>query len=269
MFTLSKIYWIVFSPANLLFLILLAGTLLLFTGRRRTGRRLVAMAAFLYLVIGILPLGNALIQVLENRFPANPPLPAHVAGIVTLGGTVIPSITIARGQPALTDGSERLIEFIRLARRYPEAKLVFSGGSGSLTEQDLKETEVAKEVFRDLGFDDSRVLYESRSRNTYENALYTKELAKPATRETWILITSAMHMPRAMGCFRAAGWKNLIAYPVDFRTEGNEPFALHFGPFGSSGKLELALHEWIGLVTYWILGRTNVYFPGPGTAADN
>lgn len=269
MFVLSKLYWLLLSPANLLFFVLLAGTVLLFTRRRRTGRWLIVLVTSVYLLAGILPAGTMLTAVLENRFPANPPLPDKVAGIVTLGGTVMQVISRDRGQPSLTDGSERLIEFIHLARKYPDAKLVFSGGSGSLTHPQLKETVVVKAVLKELGFDDSRVMYESRSRNTYENALYTRKLAKPKPGETWVLITSAMHMPRAMGCFREVGWKNLIAYPVDYSTTGRGGFELHFGPFGGLDRLETALHEWIGLTVYWILGRTNVYFPGPRRVADN
>lgn len=269
MFTLSKIFWLIFSPGNFLILLLVLAAVLLFCGWRRTGTLLVSLVAAVFVTVGVFPIGYKLSETLENRFPANPPLPARVDGIVVLGGTVIPTLTHARGQPALTDGSERLIEFIHLARRYPAARLVFSGGSGSLTDQELKETEVARAVLDRLGFDDSRVMYEGRSRNTHENALYSREMARPGPGETWVLVTSAMHMPRAMGAYRAAGWTDVVAYPVDYSTTGTGSFELGFGPVGGLTKLSAAAHEWAGLAAYRIMGRIDVLFPGPGKLPDN
>lgn len=269
MFILSKIFWLVFSPTKLVFLGLLVGTLLLFTRYRRAGRYLVAAGMGAWLFVGIFPVGDAFTEILENRFPANPALPVQVDGIVVLGGTVNPLMTDARGQPSVTDGNERLIEFIHLARMYPAAKLVFSGGSGALSQQHLKETTVAKAVFDRLGFDASRVFYENRSRNTHENAAYSLEWAKPTKGENWLLITSARHMPRAVGSFRAAGWTDLIPYPVDYATFGTGDFTLSFDPFGGLKSLDGAVREWIGLLVYRLLGRTGDLFPGPGSVGDN
>ena len=269
MFTFSKIFWMVFSPENLLVVALIVGSVLLFTRYARAGRWIVAAAMTIFVLVGVFPVGYRIVEALENRFPANPPLPPHIAGIVVLGGTVNPGLSVARGQPATTDGAERLIEFIHLARRYPEAALIFSGGSGSLSQSDLKETEVAREILNRLGFPDGRVKYENRSRNTHENALYSLERARPAPDDVWILVTSAIHMPRAVGSFRAAGWKRLIPYPVDYTTDGTGSFEIGFGPIGGVQRLALGVREWTGLAAYRILGRTDVLYSGPAPITDN
>ena len=269
MFTFSKIFWLVFSPGKLVVVALIVGTALLYTRYWRTGRLFVGAAMVFMVLIGIFPIGYRLTEILENRFPANPPLPAEISGIVVLGGTVMPHLSEARGQPALTDGSERLVEMIHLGRRYPEAKLIFSGGSGSLSQPDLKETVVAKAVLDRLGFDDSRVVYESRSRNTQENAIYALSEANPGPSDVWVLVTSAKHMPRAMGAFRAAGWSRLIAYPVDYSTDGTMSFDLGFGPLNGLDRLDGALREWVGLAAYRFLDRTKTFFPAPSPFPDN
>ena len=141
-------------------------------------------------------------------------------------------------------------------------ELVYTGGSASLTSPELKETLVARRLFVELGLDPNRVIFEGQSRNTHENAIKTFELVKPAKGDRWVLITSAMHMPRAVGVFRKAGW-DPIPYPVDFTTLSHGKTGLWRGLGPGLGGLNKALKEWIGLVAYRLLGRTDNLFPGP------
>ena len=122
-----------------------------------------------------------------------------------LGGAVDQNLTEARGIPALNGAAERMTEFVVLARRYPEAKLVFTGGQGSLVHGGTTEADVARRLFDALGVPEARVTYEDEARNTWENALLTRRLVEPKPGETWLLVTSASHMPRSVGAFRQAG----------------------------------------------------------------
>ncbi len=223
-FLFFKLVWLLVSPDNLLVLTLGLGTLLLFTTRRRAGRLLVGSAALAALVVLLLPVGDRLLRPLENRFPPPdaPPRPVH--GIVVLGGGQDQWLTQGRGQPALNAAAERLTEAVALARRHPAAKVVFTGGSGNLLDQNLKEADTARAVFESLGLSGDRVLYEAESRDTWENALFAMRLVRPGPAENWLLVTSAAHMPRAVGAFRQAGWR-VIPWPVDYETlpEGGEP----------------------------------------------
>ncbi|MGE4281427.1 MAG: YdcF family protein, partial [Magnetospirillum sp.] len=142
-----------------------------------------------------------------------------------------------------------------------QAKLIFSGGSGSLTTQELKEAPVARRFMDELGFDTRRVVFEDQSRNTRENAVLSKQLMDPQPGETWVLVTSALHMPRSMGAFRAAGW-SVMPYPVDYLTSGQES-GLAFNLGGALSRLDVGLHEWLGLAYYRWRGWSDSLFPGP------
>jgi len=269
MFALSKIFWIVINPVNIFVFFLLLGTFLLFTRYQRSGRRMLAGTVSVFVVLGFVPLGFWLTANLEDRFPVNPPIPEDIAGIVTLGGTINQYITVARGQPALTQGGERLTEFVHLARRFPNARLVFTGGSSALIDTTVKEADAARVFFDQMGLADREIIYENRARNTYENALFAKELVGDDARaRRWVLITSAAHMPRSMGSFKQAGW-NIMAYPVDYVTDGRGGFELQFRPIRGLASLNTSMREWIGLIVYRILGRTPVIVPSPESLSDN
>jgi uncharacterized SAM-binding protein YcdF (DUF218 family) len=171
-------------------------------------------------------------------------------------------LTEAHGIPALNGAAERMTEMMILARRHPEAKLVFTGGQGTMTQGSLTEADVARRLWTEMGLPQGRVIYEDRSRNTHENATLTRELVRPGPGETWLLVTSAQHMPRAMGVFRAAGW-DPVAWPVNY-TAGGSLRAAYDAPFPTRlNQFEGALREWIGLLAYRLLGRTNAAFPAP------
>ena len=155
-------------------------------------------------MLAVIPFDNMIRTALENRFPPPASLPQKIDGIIVLGGVVDQFVSRARRQTSINGAAERLTEFAHLAGRYPGARLVFSGGSGVHGRQDLKEAHFVGPVLARLGLDPKRVVFEDRSRNTAENARLSKELMKPGPGENWLLITSAFHMPRAVGSFRQA-----------------------------------------------------------------
>jgi uncharacterized SAM-binding protein YcdF (DUF218 family) len=259
LFVASKLFWAVVAPGNLLLLLLLAGLVAMARGRRR-GFRLVLAAALALAAAAVLPVGQWLALPLEVRFPV-PTLPARIDGIIVLGGAIEPGITKAHGEVALNEAGARIVEAFILARRDPEAKLLLSGGDASIFPHPGEdEAEDTRRLFLAFGIAPERILVEGRSRNTYENALYSHALADPKPGQTWVLVTSAMHMPRAVGCFRHVGW-NVLPYPVDFHTTAHP--GLGFALADHLGLLDLAAKEWVGLVAYRLLGRIDEVFPGP------
>jgi uncharacterized SAM-binding protein YcdF (DUF218 family) len=226
--------WSVARPDNALLLLLCLGVGLLCTRRRRLGGGIVACAAAALFAIGVLPLGAWLLAPLENRFPPPKTLPDRIHGVIMLGGALDHDLTVARRQLVLRDPGERLVALLRLARRSPDARLVLAEGRGSLGPRELAEALPGKPFFTDMGIDFDRILLEHRARNTYENGVLTRALVKPQAGQQWVLITSAWHMPRAIGVFRKMGWA-VIPYPVDYRTDGA---AIGYRGFDLKGGLE-------------------------------
>ena len=246
----------------LIFTTLVVGGVLLGSRWFLVGRAVTSVAVIIVVLVTVFPVGTWLFHILESRFPPIMP-PSSIDGIVVLGGSSRQSLTAERGQVALKESAERLTPFVTLARRYPDARLVFVGGSSSLTRPDLTEAADARQIFSELGLDVGRVHYETRSRNTYENALLSLAIAKPLGGEKWLLITSAFHMPRTIGAFRKAGWKNIIPYPVDYRTMIEEKPKIGFIFSDAIASFSVGLHEWTGLTFYWFKGRSNAFFPSP------
>jgi len=261
MFIVGKLLWIVFAPANFLVLVLLGVWLALPSRRAGAARRWLGFIVVLALLIACTPLSKLPLALLENRF-ARPALPDHVAGIVVLGGGISPAISLSRNEPAITQGAPRLLAFAELARRFPGAKLLFTGGSGDIFHPAAKEAPIARQVLGQMGMDVSRVLFEDRARDTYENALFSRALANPGPGETWLLVTSAAHMPRAMGTFRAQGW-HVVPWPVGYWTRGEVWSSWGFDFLGGLSALQAGLREWIGLGEYYALGYSNALIPGP------
>ncbi len=261
-FALSKIFWFLVNPGNVLLILLIIGVRLLWTRWRRLGRGLVVAVAAVSLFLAVVPVGSWMFGALEDRFPPLNELPVQVDGIVVTGGVVDPVMSKDRGQAAVNGAVERLFEMAKLAERYPRAKMVFSGGSGDLLNQELKEAPLVVPLLRQLGVDPGRVIFEDQSRNTAENAVFSRRLAKPKPDETWLLITSAFHMPRTVGSFRQAGWR-VTPYPVDYHTLGKGALPFHFNFNAGVGSLSRALHEYLGLLFYWLNGKTDELFPGP------
>lgn len=260
-FVAGKLAWILLKPSNLLALILALGLALRLIGRRGAGRVLIAGSLAAFLAAAVLPLGAWLIAPLENRFP-QPSLPARVDGVVVLGGAIEPGLSADRGTIALNGNAERLVAFAALARRYPEAKLVFTGGSGDLMRPDQREGDWLGPFLEAAGIAPARVIVERDSRNTDDNARLSKALVKPRDGEVWILVTSARHMPRSIGIFRKRAWP-VIAYPADYLTTRAVGWSFGFNVAGGLAALDAAIYEWMGLAYYRLSGRIDDWFPRP------
>jgi uncharacterized SAM-binding protein YcdF (DUF218 family) len=262
-FVLSKTVGVMLLPANFLIGLGLLGAILLATRWFSLGRKLAVASVVLLAICAFSPLGNWVLYPLESRFPPWDPAQGAPDGIVVLGGGIAPERSEAHGFAVFTDSADRVIAAAELARRYPNARIIYSGGSADLISGDAREADYASAVFESLGVAKERLTMERRSRNTLENAEFSRALAAPKSGERWLLVTSAFHMPRSVGLFRKAGFA-VEPYPVDWRMGGRADL-WKFGTnlAGGLGRLDLAAREWIGLVAYWISGKTSEFFPGP------
>ena len=266
-FYLAKVLGFLLQPSTLIALLIGYGSILIWTGWARWGRRFVTIGAALLLLAGLSPLGNALILPLEDRFPradldAPPP-----TGFIILGGAEDRLVGAARGAPALNEAAERLLEAAVLFRRYPEALIAFSGGDAGILYKSDSEAEGAESLLTALGVPRDRLILEAKSRDTYENAAFLKsELTRSGALgpgKRWLLITSAYHMPRAIGAFRQAGFE-VEAWPVDYRTRGKADLTRPFDKVSEGlRRVDVAAREWFGLLAYWLRGRSDALFPAP------
>ena len=249
-------------PLNFIALLVIGSVLASWRGKARTARRL-AFVAMLGLILPLLlPIGKWLAVPLETRFSAPNPMPQNVAGILLLGGAQKPALTQYWQQPELNAAAETLTTFLALAKRYPQAKLIFSGGSGDILRQELSEAETVRLFLQQQGFDDSRVIYESKSRNTYENAIFSQALVKPKPEETWLMITNARTIPRAMGIFRKINWP-VLPIPVDHSVVPGNDWPPDLDLAKNFTHINEGIHEWLGMAAYYWSGKSSEFFPAP------
>lgn len=247
-FPVSKAFEFFATPSHLLLWLVVGAAAALLLGRVRAARVLSVLAAVLFVLIGVAPVGSILTRPLENRY-SRPPLPGQVTGIVILGGGLGVSTLLSRGAPGTSPSIDRVVSAYELARRHPEARVVFSGGWGRYA-----DAIGARDDLLRMGLDPARLVLEGRSRNTYENLAFTRALVRPRPGETWILATSAIQLPRAMAVARRVGWP-MIPWATDYRTD-TRPF-WYGGWFGIGENLRLAddaAHEWLGLAIYGLAG---------------
>jgi len=261
-FILSKTATFFLSPSNLLIILALVGASLLATRFRSAGMRLVIASSFLLALVGLSPLGTILAHILEDRFPPWDSSRGAPDGIVVLGGAIVPTLIRPNGGPVVNAEAGRVIAIAKLARNFPNARIVYAGGDASLLANEPAEADYLYPLLDSFGVSRSRVLLESRSRNTVENAVFTKDLVRPKTGERWLLVTSALHMPRAVGCFRRIGFP-VEAYPVAWQTRWRGNFRPGNLMSNGLGTLDRATHEWLGLIVYWLSGYTSELLPRP------
>lgn len=258
---LTRIFWLLVQPLSLVVLLLVAGLLLSWLKRRWPARVLIGIAVLLLFLFSFTTFGYLLITPLEQRFE-RPAEPARIDGIVVLGGGMDGEVNSVRGGFELNRSGDRFVETLRLALRHPEAKIVIAGGPAALVQQE-PEALAGRRFFEAFGVAAERILIDDQSRNTEENARYAKQLAGTTDGQSWLLVTSAFHMPRAVGLFRKAGFP-AIPWPADYLASGAE--GVRIKPDQSTENIavsNLALREWAGLIGYYLTGRIEELVPGP------
>ncbi|BBE71421.1 YdcF family protein [Oharaeibacter diazotrophicus] len=262
-YLLSKLAFLAVRPSNAVILAMLIGLVARGTRFRKFGTRLGLFGLFALVVFAWTGAGDVLINPLERRFPFPELGDTPPTGIIVLGGVLDPWSTRMHHTPQTIDGAERIAAGIDLARRYPSARLVYSGGTADAPPALEPEADIVGRMFAEAGIAPDRVVLEKRSLNTRENALFSYDLVGPRSGERWIVVTSAFHMPRAIGCLRAAGWTGLVAYPVDYRGDPLPDIVDLKSASESLLRTDLAVKEWIGLVVYRFGGFTDALFPAP------
>ncbi len=257
----SKIFWLAAQPLSLALLLVVFGLLagLLRWKRMRTAANI--FAAVLLFVTLFTSTGSVLLQVLEDRIP-RADLPAGGPGcVIMLGGGVEAEVIAARGGFEMNQAGDRFIETLRLAREFPAARILISGGDGSFSGSYEGDAAVATRFFEAFGVPADRLIRETESRTTFENVENTKALLAANGLDRCLLVTSAFHMPRSVGLFRKLDI-DVSPWPTDFRTTGQAGLAFDFSqPSTNSQLMTTALREWTGLLAYYLAGRTHALFP--------
>lgn len=262
-FYLSKIFWFFIQPINLAVVLLILGVVAGALGWRRMRGVAVFFALAVMFLCAWTSFGALMLSPLEDRFARPAEMPERVDGIIVLGGGFEGAINRVRGGYELNSGGDRFVETAVLARRFPEAKVLVSGGSGAIVLDGEGDADTAPRLLTALGVERDRLILENRSRNTAENAQFSKDLVSPQPGETWLLVTSAFHMPRSVGLFRKAGFE-VVPWPTDYRTSGEEGVGLfRDNATDSLQNATLGVREWIGLVAYRLSGRIDELLPGP------
>lgn len=250
-FLASKTIGTLFTPSNFLITIGVLGLILILGRYRPLGQKLLVVCVAGFAVCGFLPIGNLLLLTIETRFPVWNANGAAPDGVVILGGDI-----------------DRIFAGIKLARKYPRARIVFSGGNPSLIRtDDSTEADDVEELLADSGLERDRFLFDREARNTLENAEFSKAMAQPKPGERWLLVTSAYHMPRAIGIFRKVGFA-VEPYPVDRqkKREWAQVLTLDSSFLARVNQVDTAVHEWAGLIAYRLGGITSELLPSPAGA---
>lgn len=255
-FWLSKAFWVVADPGNLLIFILIIALLM-------GWRMLTALTVSMLLVLVFYPLGNLLLQPLETRFTVPQEMPEKVAGVIVLGGGESAELSAYWGAPQFGLAGDRYMSILPLLKQYPDVPVIMTGGSGSVLKPEYRGADVVQEWMAAQGLGD-RLIYERDSRNTFENAIYSADVlperADIADEKGWLLVTSAFHMPRSVSIFRKQGWA-VLPYPVDYYSK---PFSISEPNSDLSENMQilsLGVREWLGLTAYYFTDKTDSWFP--------
>ncbi|MGL3608725.1 YdcF family protein [Rhizobium sp. G187] len=263
MFVISKLFWMLAQPLSLVFFGGLAALALFAIRRRKAGFVVLSLSLSILFLTLYTTLGTVLLQQLEARFPRPDADPHSVACMIVLGGAFETEVTTSRGGIELNQAADRFVEALRLAVANPQARILVSGGDGSLSGQYEGDAAASVRYFQAFGIERSRLIEEQTSRNTDENVGNSRVLLQQAGLSNCLLITSAFHMPRAMGLFRKQ-MLDVTPWPTDFRTSGKVRFTLDFTqPTLNAQQTATAVREWIGLASYRLMGRIDVLYPQP------
>lgn len=259
-FLASKIFWILAAPLNFLWILILIG-LVYGIIKHHQINKILFVALWAFIILGALPVGYNLVVLIERQYQRPVTMPDNVDGIMVLGGGFNAELSHMTGMMVANNDINRVVDFVDLAQKYPEAKLVYSGGSGRIFHQGKGESPIAAAYLRLSALDEGRVVYEEASRNTYENIVNTKKMVAPQKGEVWIVVTSKFHIPRTMGIFKKQEW-DVTPYPSSPITTGEyRILPVGFNVSANFKLLDTGLREVFGCVIYYIFGKSAFVLP--------
>lgn len=249
------------QPLNILCALAVMGWVL-HLKRPACGQKLMNICLLAIVILGVFPLGPLMMVWLERQYPAPAELPAKIDGLILLGGAFESARSTSLRTISVNGQIDRALCFVDIAKKYPAARLVFSGGNGDILNPEANESVDAKKFFEISGLGARPMLYEDKSKNTYENVIYSKALVNPKPDETWVVMTSAYHMPRTMGIFQKAGW-GILPYQCDYKTDANyiSPFTHLPNVASNFSIMNVALKEYFGILVYALTGKSTFILP--------
>lgn len=259
-FIVSKLGWAIISPGNLVVLLMTFATIMLLLNKVTLAKWIFIPLIIANWFVMAYPLTDSLLSPLESLFSKPIPLPQHIDGIIVLGGGEKFKQSLSWHTQELGDAGDRFIGAAILAKQFPDVPIIYSGGSNLLRpvqngQYGQNETNIAQMLLTAIGISKDRLIIESESRNTAENFLFLKPKL-PKLNGSYLLVTSAFHMPRAVGVARKLDI-NVIPYPVDYMTNNKQLRQWDFDYIGHLEILDLAWHEWLGLTVYYWMGKTS------------
>ena len=260
MYTLSKFIWIIFSPINFLVILIFLYLLFSFLKKRYFSLFFLYSSLAFFIIVAVFPTGDFLLYNLEKKYQSKPEysLPNNIDGLLILGGPTNYKLTHLHNQVSFNESAERLTEALKIIRLHKPKKIIFTGGS---SKKNFKSSHayVVKKFFSEMGIDVSQIIFEFKSRNTYENIVFSKKIVNPKNTENWIVISSSFHMRRVINISDQLDWK-LIPYPVDFRVGKSFSLMPNINFLKNINSFNLGSHEIIGLISYYFLGRSKKLF---------
>ena len=247
-FSVSKILNIFFDIYNLIVIFLLISLILLILKNKKY-IFFISLSIFLIIISSIAPTGKLLLNYLEKDYYESK-IPDQIDGIIVLSGAIEPKLTTEFKKIQLNESAERLTEFILLSKKNPRIKKIFSGGNAILFDRSLNQSKFASKLFKE--FNIKNIIYENKSRNTYENILFSHRKINPKKNEKWVLITSAFHMKRALMIANEVNW-NLIPLAVDFKTNKNIIFYQSLKFSKNIYYFNTAIREILAIIMYQII----------------
>lgn len=255
-FILSKISTFIIDPA---FLLVLFTFLSWLVSKKRYRQKLKSfIIILLFYLFSTATTSNALFSLLEN-WEKPSPLADGYDSVIVLSGMTRSMINPTIKTVEFTDAVDRLLVGISRVKEGKAETIIISGGDGSLSQENPSEAVLLKSFAVKWGLEERRIIIDATSKNTYENALHSAEIIKRQGFKKNLLITSAFHMVRARGCFRAAG-VSVDVLPVDYRVADVAGDFRDFIP--SAPALEqsgLFIHELVGILVYGITNKASYF----------
>ena len=252
-FIFSKIFNFFLDPLNLLIISFLLFLLLLLEQKKISLGVSFGLLFFGFILL-YKPIPEFLVKNLEDKFSYKEETFLELEGIIVLGGsTGSGKIAKERNDISLGAGAERVFKGLQFLQQQPQGTVIFTGFSGSLFHEGLSEAEITEKLIKALKIDSKKILFEKRSRNTFENAFYTGEIIDDLKKKKWGIVTSANHMKRAIATFEKQHPEIVFEpIPVDFQTANS----IYWGPGNMQGSINLwriYIHETVG---YWVYKLT-------------